>query len=261
MARAGAPPKKSFQNGGAPRLSATAARQHRASEAASAASAPERRRQQLVDLGAGSICASTGAAPSVPIATQSGARLTIAGVKKSQSSGRSTALTGMPSCARIVGDAAVERIVAARGENHHGAGKMAGRDSRLRHVSRRSRRSSRRGPAPGASATMLDRGARLAEQPRLGERLVAAADDDHARALDPHENGKGVELGGRLQSRVIRAIFWNVPVVLTLVRRTKKECTRVAFSDRQSLFPSIDDAQKKILRFAPTRWRVAIALS
>ena len=65
------------------------------------------------------ICASTGAAPSVPMATQTGARLTIAGVKKSQSSGRSTALTGMPRRARVVGDAAVERLVAAGGKDHH----------------------------------------------------------------------------------------------------------------------------------------------
>ena len=43
-------------------------------------------------------------------------------------------------------------------------------------------------------------GARLAEQPRLGERLVAVADDDHGFALDPHENGEGVEPGSVLWS-------------------------------------------------------------
>ena len=94
-----------------------------------------------------------------------------------------------------------------------------------------------RGPAPASAATTLMRRARLAEQPRLGERFVPAADDDHDAPFDPHENGKGVELGGRLESREIRAIFWNVPVVLTLVRRTKKKCTRVAFSDSAIAFP------------------------
>ena len=87
-----------------------------AANAASAASAPSDGDSSWSIL-ARIIWASTGPAPSVPIATQTGARLTIAGVKKSQSSGRSTALTGMPSGAGVVGDAAVERVVAARREN------------------------------------------------------------------------------------------------------------------------------------------------
>ena len=37
--------------------------------------------------------------------------------------------------------------------------------------------------------------ARLSDQPRLGQRLFAAADDGHGFALDPHEDGEGVELG------------------------------------------------------------------
>ena len=41
------------------------------------------------------ICAKTGPAPSVPMATATGARLTSAGVKKSQKSGWSTALAGI----------------------------------------------------------------------------------------------------------------------------------------------------------------------
>ena len=40
--------------------------------------------------------ASTGAAPSVPIATVTGERSTMAGVMKVESSGASTTLTGMP---------------------------------------------------------------------------------------------------------------------------------------------------------------------
>ena len=40
---------------------------------------------------------------------------------------------------------------------------------------------------------------RLADQPRLGKRLVAIADNHHAPPLDPHEDGEGVELGGRVR--------------------------------------------------------------
>ena len=48
------------------------------------------------------ICrARTGAVPSVPIATTTGSRSTIAGVMKSQSSWRSTALTGTPAARAI----------------------------------------------------------------------------------------------------------------------------------------------------------------
>jgi hypothetical protein len=39
-------------------------------------------------------------------------------------------------------------------------------------------------------------GARLPEQPRLGQRLVAAADDDHSFAFHPHEDGECIEFGG-----------------------------------------------------------------
>ena len=51
------------------------------------------------------------------------------------------------------------------------------------------------------AATILICGARLAEQPRLGERLVTAADDDDHAPLHPHEDGKGIELGGRCVTR------------------------------------------------------------
>ena len=50
---------------------------------------------------------------------------------------------------------------------------------------------------PGAGFIRNDAqpGARLPKQPRLGQGLIAAADDDHGFALDPHENGESVKPG------------------------------------------------------------------
>ena len=100
--------------------------------------------------------------------------------------------------ARVVRDAAVERLVAGRGEHHHGAGEqgrvVVGLDMR-RAASAIQAASS----GAGSVATTLIARARLAEEPRLGERLVAAADDDDDAPFDPHEDGEGIELGGRLR--------------------------------------------------------------
>lgn len=60
---------------------------------AKCASSP-RRGEKAASIRARTICASTGALPSEPMAIVSGARLTMAGVRKSQSAGRSTTLTG-----------------------------------------------------------------------------------------------------------------------------------------------------------------------
>ena len=198
MARAGAPPKKSFQNWRRIRPFGNSRSATSRSEAASDASAPsdgdsswsilaridlrkhrrgafgadrhadrravdDRRREEIAEFG------------------------TVDGVDRDAS------------CARVVGDAAVERFVAGRREDHHGAGKEGGMIVGLDHGLRHSRRSRRQAPAPGRSRDDLDRGARLAEQPRLGKRLVAAADDDHDAPFDPQEDGKGIELGGRLR--------------------------------------------------------------
>ena len=65
-----------------------------------------------------------GPAPSVPMAMASGARLTSAGVKKSQSSGRSTAFTGMPSGARVHRRSCGRGFVAGGGKDQRRAGKM-----------------------------------------------------------------------------------------------------------------------------------------
>ena len=130
------------------------------------------------------ICASTGPAPSVPIATATGARLTSAGVKKSQRSGRSTALAGMPARARPSDDAAVERLVAGGGEDQHRALEMAGPIGRRDMIAPFVARSRQQAPAR-LLGDHDDAGARLAEQPRLGQRLLALADDDARFALRP----------------------------------------------------------------------------
>ena len=97
MARAGAPEKKDCQKArrGLPRAIIRSAAPR--SALASEASGPSEG-DSMASMRARTICASTGPVPSVPIATDSGARLTSAGVKKSQISGRSTALAGIFRC-------------------------------------------------------------------------------------------------------------------------------------------------------------------
>ena len=86
--------------------------------------------------------------------------------------------------ARVVGDATVEHIVAARRENHDSAGKgggvIVGFDMRCASFGDPGGEFRRR-----IDRHDLDRGARLADQPRLGECLVPAADDHHHAPFDP----------------------------------------------------------------------------
>ena len=67
--------------------------------------------------------------------------------------------------------------------------------------------------------------ARLAEQPRLGQRFVAAADDGHGFALDPKEDGKGVQLGVGI-GHGARAP--EDPPFLAAAAAPQKKCTRAA---------------------------------
>ena len=118
----------------------------------------ERRRQQRSIL-ARIIWASTGPAPSVPIATADRRAVDQAGVKKSQSSGRSTALTGMP-CRRASSATAA--------------------------VQRRRRRSRRRPARRRRDVRLVGRG-RSCVAPlrrRASASSAPALRDDHAGALD-----------------------------------------------------------------------------
>src|SRR4051794_37207698 len=74
-----------------------------------------------------------------------------------------------------------------------------------------------------------DGSAGLAEEPRPGGGFLATADDRHHAPLDPHKNGKGIELGRRLRHGNSGHSSGMWLSLLTLVRRTKKECTRAAF--------------------------------
>ncbi|WP_287092185.1 hypothetical protein, partial [Mesorhizobium sp.] len=63
--------------------------------------------------------------------------------------------------------------------------------------------------------------------------FIAAADDGHGFALDPHEYGKGVELGGGLRhgERIL-----NTLAVLRAGAKKQKERTRASLRAKQSLF-------------------------
>ena len=142
--------------------------------------------------------ASTGPAPSLPIATQTGARLTIAGVKKIAELRPVDGVDGNAGAARVTSDPGVETGIAACRKRQHRAGQVFG-TVRLGDVS---------GLAGGEPGGELDlwllcdddqRGAGLAEQLGLGKRFRPVADDDDGRAFYPHKDREGVELGGMLR--------------------------------------------------------------
>ena len=104
----------------------------------------------------------------------------------------------------VLDDAAVGCLVACRREHHRGIveqfGPVGFGDPRnaVGLGPLRERR-------PDVRRNDLETGARLRQEARLGQRLGAAADDDHATARHPHENGEGVQLrsrGGRVSGRM-----------------------------------------------------------
>ena len=110
--------------GRAPRAIVAAARWRRL---AAQRASPPRRAGSIASSRALIWRASTGAAPSVPIATTTGSRSTIAGVMKSHSSCRSTALTGTPGRPRHRHGARRLGIVLERHVGQPDAGEVARR--------------------------------------------------------------------------------------------------------------------------------------
>ena len=140
--------------------------------------------------------ASTGAAPSVPIATVTGERSTMAGVMKVDSSGASTTLTGMPSAWPPC-----ETRRRARGR------RSRRRRAAAPHVGRGRGAAAADGPALGQGVDLVanrlghhrDAGLRLAQQPQLLRRLLAAAGHEHGGGVEIGEHGEIVH--GDLASR------------------------------------------------------------
>jgi hypothetical protein len=100
----------------------------------------------------------------------------------------------MPST-RIDRDATVERLVAGRSEDQHGALDQRGVIGRMD-----AGRAVGSDPVAQMRLNMVgddaDFGARLGKQTGLSQRLVATADDDHGFAFDLEEDRECVELGG-----------------------------------------------------------------
>ncbi len=212
---------------------------------------PERRRQHLVDAGADHLGEDRARAFGAD-GDATGARLTRAGVKKSQQSGRSTALTGMPIARASSAMRRSSAFVAGGGEHQRSALEMR----RFVGVGISSRR---RWRAPSRSAQVrrplgddAERRARLRHQPRLGQRLVAAADDDDKLPFHPHEDGEGVELGDRAMAGALpeRAIVRGRSV------ETEGMASRRACGGWKSLFRQSGDGGKPFAaRGSPERFQ------
>ena len=133
--------------------------------------------------------ASTGAAPSVPIATVTGARSTMAGMMKVESSGASTTLTGMPRALAARETAASSCAVAGGGIDEALALEVAGEEHAQHDPD---------GVALLQLAQLVgdglgddgDVGAGLQQQPHLLRRLLAAADHQHVRLVEVGKEGK-----------------------------------------------------------------------
>ena len=166
-------------------------------DCASAASAPSDG-DSSGSIWARIIWASTGPAPSVPIATADRRAVDDRRREEIAELRPVDGVDGNAGAARVAGDPGVETVIAACRKHHHRAGQVFG-TVRLGDVS---------GLAGGEPGGELDlwllcdddqRGAGLAEQLGLGKRFRPVADDDDGRAFYPHKYREGVELGGMLR--------------------------------------------------------------
>ena len=133
--------------------------------------------------------ARTGAAPSVAIATVTGARSTMAGMMKVESSGASTTLTGMPRALAARETAASSSAVAGRGIDEALALQVAGQE-RAQHDPDRVLLLELAQLVGDGLGDDGDVRAGLAQQPHLLRGLLAAADHEHVRLVEIGKEGE-----------------------------------------------------------------------
>ena len=123
--------------------------------------------------------ASTGAAPSVPIATVTGERSTMAGMMKVESAGASTTLTGMPRALAARETAASSSAIAGCGIDEALALEVARQERRAAGSTMALISASSASSSTTALGDDGDARAGLAQQAHLLRGLLAAADDEH----------------------------------------------------------------------------------